>query len=93
MVGKSGDEIIRNISENVGRMLSRKMDAVKCLFREAERLSEEYDGNFTTTYYSAKYSNATVEGDLKTSNVPKNMEEGADQIYQYVPTRLDGLGP
>lgn len=84
MVNKSGDEIIRNISENVGRMLSRKMDAVKCLYKEAERLSEEWDGNYTKTYYSAKYSNATVEGEHKTSNVPSNMEEGASDIYQYV---------
>ncbi|XP_031786318.1 voltage-dependent calcium channel subunit alpha-2/delta-3 isoform X1 [Nasonia vitripennis] len=84
VVDKSGDEIIRNISENVGRMLSRKMDAVKCLFKEAERLSEEYDGNFTRMYYSAKYSNATVEGNLKTSNVPENMQDGADKIYQHM---------
>ncbi|XP_014218432.1 voltage-dependent calcium channel subunit alpha-2/delta-3 isoform X2 [Copidosoma floridanum] len=73
---KSGEDIIQKISENVGRMLSRKMDAVKCLYKEAERVSEtwmeEFDYNFT--YYSAKYSNATDDGVLKVPNVPSNMQ-------------------
>jgi hypothetical protein len=82
---KSGDEIIKNISENVGRMLSRKMDAVQCLYKEAERISEMWDANFTTnfTYYSAKYSNATIENVLKISNIPENMQaQGANDSYK-----------
>lgn len=72
---KSGEEIIQKISENVGRMLSRKMDAVKCLYKQAERVSETWNGDFNTnfTYYSAKYSEATDDGTFKTSNVPANM--------------------
>ena len=82
---KSGDDIIRTISENVSRMLSRKMDAVKCLFKEAEKLSEEwkepYVRNFT--YYSAKYSNVTIEDRFIMSNVPKNMQENNNETYTF----------
>lgn len=83
MENKSGEEIIKTISENVGRMLSRKMDAVKCLYKKAELMSQDW--NDTTrdnlTYYSAKYSNATIENELKTANIPSNMEEGASDTY------------
>ena len=69
---KSGDEIIKNISENVSRMLSRKMDAVKCLYKEAEKLSEMWDKEYTAnfTYRSAKYSNVTIENEFKISKIP-----------------------
>lgn len=72
---KSGEEIINTISENVARMLSRKMDAAKCLYKEAERLSEQWHDNFTLdfTYYSAKYSNATVDEEIKVPTIPDNM--------------------
>lgn len=55
---KSGEELVSIISENVGRMLRRKMDAVTCIRMKAEEIAEEWDsssmdGNFT--YVSSKY--------------------------------------
>lgn len=56
---KSGEELVDMISENVGRMLRRKMDAVTCIRMAAEAIAEDWDpslveGNFT--YISGKYS-------------------------------------
>lgn len=58
---KSGEELVSIISENVGRMLRRKMDAVTCIRIKAEEIAEEWnvsssmdDGNFT--YVSSKFS-------------------------------------
>ncbi|CAB0031950.1 unnamed protein product [Trichogramma brassicae] len=85
---KSGEEIIKTIGENVGRMLSRKMDAVKCLYKEAESLSEQWNGNYSNdfTYYSAKYSNASVEQEIDIPQVPSNM---LNQLDTYVPMSLE----
>lgn len=61
---KSGEELVSIISENVGRMLRRKMDAVNCIRMAAEEIAEEWnstlsvEGNFT--YASGKWS--TVNG-------------------------------
>lgn len=54
---KSGEELVSIISENVGRMLRRKMDAVTCIRMRAEEIAEEWDpssvdGNFS--YVSSK---------------------------------------
>ncbi|KAJ8670394.1 hypothetical protein QAD02_001653 [Eretmocerus hayati] len=83
---KSGREIIKTISENVGRMLSRKMDAVKCLYKEAEKISEYWENDFSNfTYYSAKYSNVTIENVEEYSDVPKNMQLlGANNTYDHM---------
>ncbi|KYN50382.1 hypothetical protein ALC57_00019 [Trachymyrmex cornetzi] len=56
---KSGEELINIISENVGRMLRRKMDAVTCIRIAAEEAAENWDsslldGNFS--YVSGKCS-------------------------------------
>jgi len=56
---KSGEELVNIISENVGRMLRRKMDAVTCIRIAAEKAAENWDpsdadGNFS--YVSGKYS-------------------------------------
>lgn len=56
---KSGEELVNIISENVGRMLRRKMDAVTCIRLAAEKIADDWnstlaDGNFT--YFSSKYS-------------------------------------
>jgi len=55
---KSGEELVNIISENVGRMLRRKMDAVTCIRIAAEEAAENWDpsvvdGNFS---YVAKYA-------------------------------------
>lgn len=72
---KSGDELVNIISENVGRMLRRKMDAVTCIRIAAESNSEnnsseseEYNSNFT--YFSGKYSQVIGESP---SEIPDNM--------------------
>ncbi|XP_055640550.1 voltage-dependent calcium channel subunit alpha-2/delta-3 isoform X1 [Toxorhynchites rutilus septentrionalis] len=58
---KDGTSLIKSIVENVGRMLIRKMDAIKCIINLAEELSEQFRFNESIadnfTYYSSKYSN------------------------------------
>lgn len=56
---KSGEELVSIISENVGRMLRRKMDAITCIRIAAEAAAEDWDeslvdGNFS--YVSGKCS-------------------------------------
>ncbi|XP_046751290.1 voltage-dependent calcium channel subunit alpha-2/delta-3 isoform X2 [Diprion similis] len=68
---KSGMEMVKSISESVGRMLSRKMDAVRCILETAERsavlynasalpqrigLTNETIRNMNMSYISGKYS-------------------------------------
>ncbi|XP_039304426.1 voltage-dependent calcium channel subunit alpha-2/delta-3 isoform X8 [Solenopsis invicta] len=68
---KSGEDLINIISENVGRMLRRKIDAVTCIQIAAEKAAESWepvknwdsiflDGNFS--YASSKCSPAHVIG-------------------------------
>lgn len=57
---KDGNALIDSIVESIGRMLNRKMDAVKCIVNKSEEYAEEFhrqnklEKNFT--YYSSKYS-------------------------------------
>ncbi|XP_043503016.1 voltage-dependent calcium channel subunit alpha-2/delta-3 isoform X1 [Polistes fuscatus] len=82
---KSGDELVNIISENVGRMLRRKMDAVTCIRIAAESSGENstsesdddddnnynyYNNNNNFTYYSGKYSRVMNESSFK---IPENM--------------------
>lgn len=58
---KNGTELIRSITANVGKMLARKMDAVRCIQEKAEQVNENFEFNMTYaetnfTYYSSKYS-------------------------------------
>ncbi|XP_037958547.1 voltage-dependent calcium channel subunit alpha-2/delta-3 [Teleopsis dalmanni] len=58
---KNGTELIKSITANVGEMLSRKMDAVKCIQQKAEAAYEEFKANDTFPneyfqYYSSKFS-------------------------------------
>lgn len=78
---KSGEELVDIISENVGRMLRRKMDAIKCILKVAEAAAEEYNETIPTniTYVSGKYS-SIVDGEIPV--IPKNMEKNAS-IYRY----------
>ncbi|CAL7949540.1 unnamed protein product [Xylocopa violacea] len=68
---KSGEELVSIISENVGRMLRRKMDAVTCIRMSAEENAENWendDGNIT--YVSGKYSPVVNQSLPK---IPNNM--------------------
>ncbi|XP_012275945.1 voltage-dependent calcium channel subunit alpha-2/delta-3 [Orussus abietinus] len=77
---KSGEELISVISESVGRMLRRKMDAVRCILQVAEEAAEEWNSSapLNLTYVSGKYS--TVEDVGPGSDVPETMKP--DQ-YMY----------
>lgn len=86
---KSGEELVSIISENVGRMLRRKMDAVTCIRIQAEQEAESWendgDGNFT--YVSGKYS--PVVGQKKKPRLPENMKKNV-QLYRF--GKIIGLG-
>lgn len=56
---KSGEDLVNIISENVGRMLRRKMDAVTCIRIAAEKAAENWDSSFMDgnfSYISGKCS-------------------------------------
>lgn len=58
---KNGTELIQSITANVGKMLARKMDAVRCIQEKAEIVNENFEYNQTEaeknyTYFSSKYS-------------------------------------
>ncbi|XP_058819559.1 voltage-dependent calcium channel subunit alpha-2/delta-3 isoform X2 [Topomyia yanbarensis] len=76
---KDGTSLIQSIVENVGRMLIRKMDAIKCIINLAEEMSEQFNDtnpdNFT--YYSSKYS--FIEGRPE-PEIPSTLEEN---IWMY----------
>ncbi|XP_044586306.1 voltage-dependent calcium channel subunit alpha-2/delta-3 isoform X1 [Cotesia glomerata] len=85
---KSGEELIDIISESVGRMLRRKMDAVRCILKVAEDAAEEYNATaagFNITYVSGKYS--TIE-DEDPPDIPKNMRKNAS-IYRRIELNPD----
>jgi len=59
---KSGEELVNIISENVGRMLRRKMDAVTCIRIAAEEAAERWnssglDAAYKTGSYDEKIGN------------------------------------
>lgn len=74
---KSGEELINIISESVGRMLRRKMDAVRCILAFAENAAEEWNFNFTgpLNYTSSKYSNITNQDEPP--EIPENMQNSS----------------
>lgn len=57
---KDGLELIEDIVASIGRMLNRKMDAVKCIVERAEKYAETFHRNNSVQeefeYYSSKYS-------------------------------------
>lgn len=58
---KDGDQLIDSIVESIGRMLNRKMDAVKCIVNKSEEAGENFHNNLSlhtefVSYYSSKYS-------------------------------------
>lgn len=90
---KSGEELVSIISENVGRMLRRKMDAVTCIRIAAEAAAEDWDeshadGNFS--YVSGKCSPVngnSMEDDqcVKNMSVYREMELIADSHFYNIP--------
>ncbi|XP_067204324.1 voltage-dependent calcium channel subunit alpha-2/delta-3 isoform X2 [Linepithema humile] len=54
---KAGEELVNIISENVGRMLRRKMDAVTCIRIAAEEAAENWDPSVVDALYeTGKYN-------------------------------------
>ncbi|KAM8715263.1 hypothetical protein ACLKA7_002333 [Drosophila subpalustris] len=85
---KNGTELIRSITANVGKMLARKMDAVRCIQEKAEIVNENFEFNQTYaetnfTYYSSKYS--TFNG-----NSSEQLEENEEEYaYMYREMQLN----
>ena len=72
VVPKSGDELIDVIRDSVGRMLHRKMDAVRCILQAAEKESETYEKPESfdgMSYMSGKFSRVPGE----TIILPENL--------------------
>lgn len=79
---KSGEELIDIISESVGRMLRRKMDAVRCILKVAEDAAEEWNSTAAShniSYVSGKYSPVM---DKDPPVIPSNMRKNAS-VYRY----------
>ncbi|XP_034669004.1 voltage-dependent calcium channel subunit alpha-2/delta-3 [Drosophila subobscura] len=74
---KNGTELIQSITANVGKMLARKMDAVRCIQEKAESVYENFEFNLTYaeanyTYFSSKYS--TFNGNSSEELEPNEAE-------------------
>ncbi|XP_057337277.1 voltage-dependent calcium channel subunit alpha-2/delta-3 isoform X3 [Microplitis mediator] len=85
---KSGEELIDIISESVGRMLRRKMDAVRCILKVAEDAAEEWNSTAAShniTYVSGKYSPVM---DQDPPVIPSNMRKNAS-VYREIELNPD----
>uniref|UniRef100_A0A1A9WBW9 VWFA domain-containing protein n=1 Tax=Glossina brevipalpis TaxID=37001 RepID=A0A1A9WBW9_9MUSC len=87
---KNGTELIKYITANVGKMLARKMDAIKCILRKAESSYEEFEYNETYAlnefqYYSSKYSQFEGTKTLKAIMWTEELDEVFRQNYQADP--------
>ncbi|XP_017853945.1 voltage-dependent calcium channel subunit alpha-2/delta-3 [Drosophila busckii] len=85
---KDGTELIKSVTANLGKMLARKMDAVRCIQELAESVNENFDFNYTSardnyTYYSSKYS--TFNG----NSSEKPLTEDPDIIRMYSEMKLN----
>ncbi|KAJ8953279.1 hypothetical protein NQ318_015861 [Aromia moschata] len=73
---KNPTQLLADIKENVSRMIDRKMDAIECIQREAEKVAENYQFNKSTPfeYYSSKWS--PVIGEKNTTiKLPRSLKE------------------
>ncbi|XP_037048766.1 voltage-dependent calcium channel subunit alpha-2/delta-3 [Bradysia coprophila] len=79
---KGNDTLIKSIVDNLGRMLQRKIDAVRCILNTAEESAEKFDFNKSDhknyTYYSSKYS---IIEDLE-GNLTREFVESLPEIVQ-----------
>ncbi|XP_060667077.1 voltage-dependent calcium channel subunit alpha-2/delta-3 [Drosophila nasuta] len=85
---KNGTELIQSITANVGKMLARKMEAVRCIQEKAEIVNENFEFNQTYaesnfTYYSSKYS--TFNGNSSEQLEPNE----AEYSYMYRDMQLN----
>ncbi|KAH8279880.1 hypothetical protein KR054_009426 [Drosophila jambulina] len=85
---KNGTELIKSITANVGKMLARKTDAVRCIQERAELVNENFEFNRTYalqnySYYSSKYS--TFNGNSSETLEPNE----AEFAWMYTPMELN----
>lgn len=63
-------------------MLSRKMDAIKCILKVAEEAADNFNLNESAiqnfTYYSSKFSKFN---NVSSENLPENADNNTDKIY------------
>lgn len=80
---KSGEELVNVISENVGRMLRRKMDAVTCIRIAAESWDPSFmtDGNFS--YVSGKCSHVIGHNLIHKKNCEDSLNK-TKNVYKWV---------
>lgn len=81
---KSGRNLVRSISKNIENMLKSKIHAVKCLYKEAERINEEWQEDFAEnfTYYSSKHSLFIDETSSETSEFFDMQVINQDETYK-----------
>lgn len=78
---KDGKQILNSALQSVSTMLTRKINAVKCIHATAERLAREFntsiDEDYDFEYCSAKYSKFFFEdgGESNESKFPKFVKE------------------
>ncbi|XP_018338432.1 PREDICTED: voltage-dependent calcium channel subunit alpha-2/delta-4-like isoform X2 [Trachymyrmex septentrionalis] len=74
---KSGEELINIISQNVGRMLRRKMDAITCIRIAAEEAAENWDPSLLDdnfSYVSSKCSPVIGHDSANKNSTNKNCD-------------------
>ncbi|XP_075216259.1 ca[2+] channel Muscle-specific alpha2/delta subunit isoform X2 [Lycorma delicatula] len=66
----NGEAILNSMVANINRMLKQKMDAVMCIIKAAEELSEnfEYNSSSLLAYHGSKVSVAIVDGNTLEPN-------------------------
>ncbi|XP_019696117.1 voltage-dependent calcium channel subunit alpha-2/delta-3 isoform X3 [Harpegnathos saltator] len=82
---KSGEDLVNIISENVGRMLRRKMDAVTCIRMKAEQEAEEWDPSSMDGNFTYVPSNLNYNIKKENSSVYREIELTADSHFYNIP--------
>lgn len=74
---KSGEDLVNIISENVGRMLRRKMDAITCIRIAAEEAVENWEPSPTNFSYVSSKCSSVIGHDSasKKKHCKKNAKE------------------
>ncbi|XP_050314847.1 voltage-dependent calcium channel subunit alpha-2/delta-3 [Anthonomus grandis grandis] len=75
---KDPTSLLKEVKENILRMMDRKMDAIRCIQQEAEYQAEtfKYDPNVTYAYYSSRWSQVNGSEEVE---LPKSLQNNSDQ--------------
>ncbi|KPI95038.1 Voltage-dependent calcium channel subunit alpha-2/delta-4 [Papilio xuthus] len=90
---KDGKQILESSLRSVSTMLTRKINAVKCIHRTAERLAREFNYSLVNEHYmfkycSAKYSEFYKEGETEPI-VPSQIPIFAENKTHYMKISLE----